>query len=128
MAEAAGPTLEARPGLQAARVCLDILRGASQLAPRYAHDLTEFLRTEAGDELVWVEALATCLTEVVRAATQQGDRSPSAASTLISEATVSTVVSERVATMQMLACITTKAVPHGVGPDCVAGPSRDRAS
>jgi hypothetical protein len=57
------------PGDEAARVCLDILRGASQLAQPYAAHLSKLLQEEGrGQELALVEALGGCLLAVVAAA------------------------------------------------------------
>jgi hypothetical protein len=53
------------PGDEAARVCLDILRGASQLAHPYAAPLSQLLREGREVELPWVEALVDCLAQVV---------------------------------------------------------------
>jgi hypothetical protein len=67
------------PGEEAARVCLDILRGASQLAQPYAAHLSKLLQEEGREqERALVEALGGCLLEVVAAArgqamAQQGD-------------------------------------------------------
>jgi hypothetical protein len=63
-------------GEAAARVCLDILRGAAQLAQPYAFHLCKLLREEGREgELPWVEALSGCLAEVVAAARGGGDPS-----------------------------------------------------
>jgi hypothetical protein len=57
------------PGDEAARVCLDILRGASQLAQPYAAQLSMLLKEEGREhELALVEALVSCLGEVVAVA------------------------------------------------------------
>jgi hypothetical protein len=59
----------ASPGDEAARVCLDILRGASQLAQPYAAHLSKLLQGEGREqERALVEALGGCLLEVVAAA------------------------------------------------------------
>jgi hypothetical protein len=63
----------ASPGDEAARVCLDILRGASQLAQPYAAHLSKLLQEEGREqERALVEALGGCLLEVVAAARDQG--------------------------------------------------------
>jgi hypothetical protein len=55
-------------------VCLDILRGAAQLAQPYAFKLCKLLREEGREgELPWVEALSGCLAEVVAAARGSDD-------------------------------------------------------
>jgi hypothetical protein len=57
------------PGDQAARLCLHILRGASELAQPYAAHLSKLLQEKGREqELVMVEALGGCLLEVVAAA------------------------------------------------------------
>jgi hypothetical protein len=57
------------PGEEAARVCLDILRGASQLAQPYAAHLSKLLQEEGREqERALVEALGGCLLEVVAVA------------------------------------------------------------
>jgi hypothetical protein len=54
-------------------VCLDILRGASQLAQPYAAHLSKLLPEEGQEqERALVEALGGCLLEVVAAARGQG--------------------------------------------------------
>jgi hypothetical protein len=63
----------ASPGDEAARVCLDILRGASQLAQPYAAHLSKLLQGEGREqERALVEALGGCLLEVVAAARGTG--------------------------------------------------------
>jgi hypothetical protein len=50
-------------------VCLDILRGASQLAQPYAAHLSKLLQEEGREqERALVEALGDCLLEVVAVA------------------------------------------------------------
>jgi hypothetical protein len=57
------------PGEEAARVCLEILRGAAQLAQPYAAQLAKVLQEEGRkQDLEWVEALLGCLSKVVAAA------------------------------------------------------------
>jgi hypothetical protein len=54
-------------------VCLDILRGASQLARPYAAHLSRLLQEEGREqERALVEALGGCLLEVVAAARGDG--------------------------------------------------------
>jgi hypothetical protein len=58
-----------RPGDEAARACLHILRGASELAQPYASHLAKLLQEEGREQdLVMVEALGGCLLDVVAAA------------------------------------------------------------
>jgi hypothetical protein len=73
MNDSSGPSAA---GDAAARVCLDILRGAAQLAQPYAFHLCKLLREEGRrGELPWVEALSGCLAEVVAAARAGDDAS-----------------------------------------------------
>jgi hypothetical protein len=65
------------PGDEAARVCLDILRGASELAQPYATHLSKLLQEEGREqERALVEALGGCLLEVVAAARGQAMAQP----------------------------------------------------